>query len=115
MLVPFVENSAAKVALLILGSGCCEAIYVVSPLMLGEITPVRQRGAIITLYSAIYNLAGVLSPLAMGSMIQHAITPPEGYLTIWKFRGVVLIAAGIAGLLLMRPDADRVRLLPRPF
>jgi MFS transporter, ACS family, D-galactonate transporter len=106
----FAENPAAKIALLILGSGLCGAIYVVSPPMLSEITPVKQRGAIISVYSAIFNLAGIISPVAMGSIIQHSITPLEGYLAIWKVSGAILMVAGVIGLLLLRPDADRLSL-----
>ena len=106
--IPFLGSSAARIALLILGSGFCGAIYVVSPPMLSEITPVKQRGAIISIYSAIYNLAGIIAPLAMGTIIQHSTTPLEGYLTVWRLSGVILIVAGIAGLSLMRPKADRV-------
>ena len=110
-IAPFLESSPAKIALLILGSGMCGAIYVVSPPMLSEITPVKQRGAIISMYSAFYNLAGIISPLAMGSIIQHSITPLEGYLNIWKVSGAILIAAGVIGLVLLKPDADRTNLL----
>jgi predicted MFS family arabinose efflux permease len=106
--IPFVGNSAAKIALLILGSGLCGAIYVVSPPMLSEITPVKQRGAIISIYSAIFNLAGIISPVVMGSIIQHSITPLEGYLAIWKVSGPILIVAGVIGILLLRPDEDRM-------
>ena len=63
----FVEAPPAKIVLLILGSGFCGAIYVVSPAMLSEIAPVKQRGALISMYSAFFNLAGIISPFAMGS------------------------------------------------
>ena len=52
--------------------GLCGAIYVVCPPMLGEFTPVSQRGAVISIYGAIYTLAGILAPIVMGSVIQRA-------------------------------------------
>ena len=44
------------------GSGLCGSIYVVCPLMIGEFTLAPQRGAVISIYSAIYTLAGILAP-----------------------------------------------------
>ena len=54
------------IALLVVGSGLCGSIYVVCPPMLGEFTPVQQRGAVIAIYGAIYTLAGIIAPLVMG-------------------------------------------------
>ena len=48
--------------LLVIGSGLCGSIYVVCPPMLGEFTPVSQRGAVIAIYGALYTLAGIVAP-----------------------------------------------------
>ncbi len=40
------------IALLVVGSGLCGSIYVVCPPMIGEFTPVSQRGAVIAIYGA---------------------------------------------------------------
>ena len=68
--MPHVNGAGLQVALLVLGSGLCGSIYVVCPPMLGEFTPVQQRGAVIGIYSAIYTLAGILAPWVMGSRDQ---------------------------------------------
>src|SRR4051794_33688251 len=73
-MLPYVSGSGLQVALLVIGSGLCGSIYVVCPPMLGEFTPVSQRGAIISIYGAIYSLAGILAPSVMGSVIQRAAT-----------------------------------------
>ena len=61
-MLPYVSGSGLQVALLVIGSGLCGSIYVVCPPMLGEFTPVSQRGAVIAIYGAIYSLAGILAP-----------------------------------------------------
>src|SRR6185437_17151159 len=68
--LPYVDVPALRIALLVIGSGLCGSIYVVCPPMIGEFTPVSQRGAVISIYGALYTVAGVLAPYVMGSVIQ---------------------------------------------
>jgi MFS family permease len=78
--------------------------------MLSEFTPTSQRGAMIAIYGAIYTTAGVFAPLVMGSMVQRAATPLEGYFTGFLINAVILIIAGLAGLLLLWPNSEKARL-----
>jgi MFS family permease len=115
--MPHVEGTGLQIALLVIGSGLCGSIYVVCPPMLGEFTPVAQRGAVIAIYGAIYTLAGILAPYVMGKVIQNAATPMEGYLTGFTINAVIMIASGLLGLLLLWPNTERARLLrqaPQP-
>jgi MFS family permease len=107
----YVEGTGLRVALLVFGSGLCGSIYVVCPPMLGEFTPVSQRGAVISIYGAIFTLAGILAPLVMGSVIQRAAVPLDGYLTGFTINAVILITSGLLGLLLLWPNTERARLL----
>jgi MFS family permease len=109
--MPYVQGASLQIALLVLGSGLCGAIYVVCPPMLGEFTPVSQRGAVIAIYGAIFTLAGILAPFVMGKVIQNAATPMEGYFTGFTINAVILIVSGLLGLLLLWPNTERARLL----
>jgi MFS transporter, ACS family, D-galactonate transporter len=114
---PHVDGAGFQVALLVLGSGLCGSIYVVCPPMLGEFTPVAQRGAVISIYSAIYTLAGILAPSVMGSVIQRAAVPLDGYMNGFTINAVVLVVSGLLGLLLLWPNTERARLVgevPQP-
>jgi MFS family permease len=108
--MPYVEGAGLQIALLVFGSGLCGAIYVVCPPMLGEFTPVSQRGAVIAIYGAIFTLAGILAPYVMGSVIQHAATPIEGYMTGFTINAVIMVVSGLSGLLLLWPNTERARL-----
>jgi MFS family permease len=108
--LPQVSGAGLQVALLVVGSGLCGAIYVVCPPMIGEFTPVSQRGAVIAIYGAIFTLAGILAPLVMGSMIQRAATPIEGYMTGFTINAAIMVASGVLGLLLLWPNTERARL-----
>jgi MFS family permease len=109
--MPYVQGEGLLITLLVLGSGLCGAIYVVCPPMLGEFTPVAQRGAVIAIYGAIYTLAGILAPFVMGKVIQNAATPMEGYLSGFTINALIMIASGLLGLLLLWPNTERARLL----
>src|SRR4030088_3360099 len=115
--MPYVEETGLRVPLLVFGSGLCGSIYVVCPPMLGEFTPVSQRGAVISIYGAIYTLAGILAPVVMGSVIQRAAVPLDGYMTGFTINAVIMIVSGLLGLLLLWPNTERARLMgevPQP-
>jgi MFS family permease len=109
--MPYVQSTGLQIALLVIGSGLCGSIYVVCPPMLGEFTPVVQRGAVISIYGAIYTLAGILAPFTMGSVIQRATVPLDGYMTGFTINAVIMIVSGLLGLLLLWPNTERARLL----
>jgi MFS family permease len=108
--LPFIDGAGLRIALLVVGSGLCGSIYVVCPPMLGEFTPVSQRGAVIAIYGALYTLAGILAPLVMGGVIQRAGGMLEGYMTGFTINAVVLVTSGLLGLLLLWPNTERARL-----
>jgi MFS family permease len=115
--LPLVDGAGLRIAVLVIATGLSGSIYVVCPPMLGEFTPVSQRGAVISIYGALYTLAGILAPSVMGSVIQHAAAPLDGYMTGFTINAVILVASGLLGLLLLWPNTERVRLMgqvPQP-
>jgi MFS family permease len=115
--IPYIEGAGLQIALLVIGSGLSASIYVVCAPMLGEFTPVAQRGAVIAIYGAIYTLAGILAPSVMGGVIQRASGILDGFMTGFTINAVILIVSGLLGLLLLWPDTERARLIgeaPQP-
>lgn len=111
LLMPALTGKAGwQIALLVAGTGITGAIYVVCAPMIGEFTPTSQRGAVISIYGAIYTLAGIIAPLTMGSMVQSASVPLDGYITGFVVNGVILIVSGLLGLLLLWPNTELARL-----
>jgi MFS family permease len=111
--LPFVaqvSSPEAKIALLVFGAAFGSTIYVVIPMIVSELTPQPQRAAMLAITTSAVTLAGVIAPLAMGSMIEKAATPLIGYEQGYTILGGLLIAGGIIGLLFIRPEADRKRL-----
>jgi MFS family permease len=108
--LPHIAPGGIMIAFLVVGSGLCGSIYVVCPPMLGEFAPVQQRGAVIAIYGAIYTLAGMIAPSVMGSVIQHAAMPMDGYMTGFTINAVVLVVSGLLGLALLWPNTERARM-----
>jgi MFS family permease len=110
MLPYFRDSRGIVIALLVVGPGLCSSIYVVCAPMIGEFTPVSQRGAVIAIYGALYTFAGIIAPNVMGRVIQHAATPVDGYFIGFTINAVIMVMSGVLGLLLLWPDTERARL-----
>jgi MFS family permease len=108
--LPYVAPGGLMIALLVIGSGLCGSIYVVCAPMIGEFTPVSQRGAVIAIYGALYTLAGILAPWVMGSVIQRSANMLDGYMTGFTINAVIMVASGLLGLTLLWPNTERARL-----
>lgn len=108
--MPHVQGAALQLALLVIGTGLCGAIYVVCPPMLSEFTPASQRGAIIAIYGALYTLSGIMAPSVMGTVIQRAGNMFDGYMTGFTINAVIMVGSGLLGLLLLWPNTERARL-----
>ena len=110
-MLPWATSAAAKIAMLVIGTGLTGPIYVVCAPMISEFTPISQRGAVIAIFGAIYTLAGVVAPYANGSVIEGAATMLDGYQTGYLICAGMQVAGGVCGLLLMWPAADRARII----
>jgi len=108
--MPHVSGAGLQIALLVVGSGLCGAIYVVCPPMLGEFTPASQRGAVIAIYGALYTLSGIIAPYVMGKVIQGAGSMINGYMTGFTINAVIMVGSGVIGLLLLWPNTEKARL-----
>lgn len=109
-MMPHVQGAGLQIALLVVGSGLCGAIYVVCPPMLGEFTPVSQRGAILAIYGALYTLSGIIAPNVMGTVIQRAGSMLDGYMTGFTINAAIMVGSGLLGLLLLWPNTEKARL-----
>ncbi len=112
-LLPFVgimPTPELKLATLVVGAAVGSTIYVVIPMIVSELTPQPQRAAMLAITTSVVTLAGVIAPLAMGAVVQNAVTPMLGYERGYVILGLLLLAGGLIGLLFIRPEADRKRL-----
>ena len=114
--LPFIAvatDPGIKVALLVVGSAIGSTIYVVTPMIVSELTPHGQRAAMLAIVTSIYTSAGVIAPWAMGRVIQEAANRQAGYEHGFAILGGLLVVGGVIGLLFIRPEADKQRLAAR--
>jgi MFS family permease len=84
-------------------------IYTLGPALIGEISPVGQRGAMLGMSNAFYTLAGFLAPVIMGKIVDVGANPKAGFATGFEFAGLLILAGGLAAMLLIDPKADLAR------
>ncbi len=116
-MMPFAASIAAKIALTTIGVALPSVIYVIGNAVVSEITPVAQRGALLAIGTAVSTSAGLLAPYIMGSVIETALTPLDGFNLGFAICGVIMVVGGVIGLALIRPERETARWsgeVPRP-
>jgi MFS family permease len=84
-------------------------IYTLGPALIGEISPVRQRGAMLGISNAIYTLAGLAAPWLMGHIIDTGANPAEGFRSGFEFGGSIILVGGLLAMALINPERDLER------
>jgi MFS family permease len=105
-LLPYVSDAPVKIALVTLGVALPSAIYVISNAIVAEITPAAQRGALLAISTAVASSAGLLAPYIMGSVIESAATPLDGFNTGFFMCGVILLVGGAIAMALINPERE---------
>jgi MFS family permease len=107
--MPHMPSISLKIAMTTIGTALPTLIYVIVPAVVAEITPVAQRGALLAIGNAVGTSAGLLAPYVMGSVIEGAATPLEGFDTGFLICGVIMLIGGIIGMALMRPEREAMQ------
>ncbi len=106
----FVPDTTLRIVLMVTGATLPTVVYTLVPVILAEITPSAQRGAILGLASAVGTSAGIFAPTIMGWVLGHAATPLEGFNLGYQICGAVTIAGGLIGLIFLQPERQRAQL-----
>ena len=102
----FREPGPLQLLLLALGFGLPTLVWTLSPAIIGEVTPVAQRGAMLGLFATIANTAaGSLAPYFMGLMVEAGATAAQGYAQGFLLLGSLQLVLAFVALLLIRPQA----------
>ena len=108
--VTYVSGPFAKLALATLGIALPNAVIAPAQAIFGEICPVSQRGAVLSISNAVAATAGLLAPYATGLMVEKSASALAGYETAFLLAGFVVCAANLLGLILIRPERQAARL-----
>ena len=86
----------ARFALLALGTGLTSVVFSIGPAMLGEIVPTSQRAAVLSMSVVFTSLAGFLSPLVSGALLQEtAAAGAARYERVFLVAGGVILVTGV--------------------
>jgi ACS family D-galactonate transporter-like MFS transporter len=109
VIMPYLPGVAVKIALTTIGVALPSVIYVIGNAVVGEIAPVTQRGALLAIGTAVSTSAGLLAPYVMGSVLETAATPLDGFNAGFMICGVIMLAGGLIGMALIRPERETTR------
>ena len=115
--MPLVPGIPAKIALTTIGIALPSVIHVIAHTVVSEITPVAQRGALLAIGTAVGTSAGLLAPFVTGSVIETAAMPLDGFNIGFMICGIIMLAGGLVGMALIRPERDtprRAGMMPQP-
>jgi ACS family D-galactonate transporter-like MFS transporter len=107
------EGTWQKLAFYSFAASITFVIFTVGPPIIAEITPGRQRGAMLAINNAIYSSAGILAPSIMGRVVDAAPDPLTGYRNGYLLLAAILAGCGLLGLVLIDPQRERRRLAAR--
>jgi MFS transporter, ACS family, D-galactonate transporter len=113
-MLPNVPGTPVKIALTTLGVALPSGIYIISNAIVAEITPAAQRGALLAIGTAVASSAGLLAPYIMGSVIESAATPLDGFNTGFFMCGIILLVGGAIAMVLANPEREAKRQSRRP-
>jgi MFS family permease len=108
-IMPYLPGISVKIAMTTLGVALPSVIFVISNAVVSEITPTAQRGALLAIGAAVGTSAGLLAPFIMGSVVENAATPLDGFNTGFIICGVVMLVGGAIAMLLIRPERETAR------
>jgi MFS transporter, ACS family, D-galactonate transporter len=112
LIMPQMPTIPLKIAMTTIGISLPSVIYVFSHAVVSEVTPVAQRGALLSIGNAVGTSAGLLAPYVMGSVIETAATPLDGFYTGYVICGIIMLIGGIIGMALMHPEREAARWAP---
>jgi MFS transporter, ACS family, D-galactonate transporter len=112
LIMPQMPTIPLKIAMTTIGISLPSVVYVFSHAVVSEVTPVAQRGALLSIGNAVGTSAGLLAPYIMGSVIETAATPLDGFYTGYVICGIIMLIGGIIGMALMHPEREAARWAP---
>jgi MFS family permease len=113
LLAVVLPSGVARIAALIAGFSAAQSVWPLLFALISEIVPVSRRGSVISIFTAIFTTAGLISPALMGYAVQWAGAAGGGYQNGFLILGVFTAIGGIIGFWLINPELDRSRLKVR--
>ncbi|WP_435156517.1 MFS transporter [Amycolatopsis sacchari] len=105
MLLFPLAGGAVRLALLTLAFSLGGIVFAIVLTVNAEISPVRRRGAVLSISIGLITTAGLLAPYVTGRIVEAV-----GYTPAWVVAGVLSVVGGLLAVLFVRPERDARRL-----
>lgn len=110
MLLSNSSNAIAEGILVVIAFTLVTPIFTLGPPLIGEITPVHQRGAMLGINNAIFTTAGLVAPWAFGKIVDLAGADAAlGFRSGFFYSGILVAIGAAIGMLLINPERDLLR------
>lgn len=109
ILLSWSYDPVVQIPLVMLAFGIGAVTYSLGPPLLGEICPVRQRGAFLGISNAVFSLAGLVAPWLTGHIADIGIEPAAGFRHGFAFGGTLICVGGLLAAVLIDPASDLAR------
>jgi len=103
-------STFARVSMLILAFSAAQMIWPLLFALLSEISPASRRGAVTSIFTALFTTAGLVVPALMGYFVQVSNGSVQGYYNGLLYLGGLTVIGGLLGFWLINPESDRSRL-----
>jgi ACS family D-galactonate transporter-like MFS transporter len=107
--MPFAPGTILPILCVAIAFSIGSVVFALGHVVVAEVTPARQRGAMLGINNAVATLAGVAAPVGMGMMVDVGTSAAAGFQSGFLITGLCVALAGLAGMLLINPEADRRR------
>jgi len=111
--LPLTSGAVLPIAITALAFSIGSAIFALGHVMVAEVTPVGQRGAMLGINNAVATTAGIFAPIVMGMVVDVGTNTADGFRTGFMIAGVLVVVGALIGLLLINPEADIRRFAER--
>jgi ACS family D-galactonate transporter-like MFS transporter len=98
-----------QIPLVMISFAVCSITFAMGPTLVGEISPVKQRGAMLGISNALFSTAGLIAPWLMGHIVDVGANPAQGFRDGFLLAGVLILAGGAIAMALISPEDDLAR------
>ena len=107
------HSELAQIPLVMIAFAVGSVTFALGPPLIGEISPVGQRGAMLGISNGLFTTAGLVAPWLMGHIVDVGADPAQGFRDGFMFGGLLIIAGGLIAMVLINPESDLERFAGR--
>ena len=109
MLLAKSSGAFEPIPLAMVAFAACGVTFAIGPTLIGEISPVHQRGAMLGTTNGLFTTAGLVAPWLMGHIVDVGVNPAQGFRDGFLFAGLFIVVGGVLAMLLINPESDLAR------